>query len=106
MQATSIFHDDVLDASSYFLKSAVDRVTREDVEFIVDLRARIEQLQLGARMLMNINDARRLTAFVNSPMYRGRNSTYVSFEPYQVRKWLTLAEQKIATAVASKFDRA
>lgn len=56
-------------------------------------------------MLLNINDARALTALAGVPLYRGRNATYVSIHASFVARWLDLAEKEIADAVASKFDR-
>jgi hypothetical protein len=54
-------------------------------------------------MLVNISDARELTRLAGVPMYRGRNSAYVSFTLFHVDKWLTFAEKSIVKAVAAKF---
>jgi hypothetical protein len=81
------------------------RVTPNELMFFKDLRTRLDRLKPGTRMLLDINSARYLTEFIGTPLYRGRNATYVSFEPYQIEKWLAQADQIIVNAVVSKFDR-
>ena len=104
--ADTIVVDDFVDAATYMNNSPWFRpqASPEDAKFIANIRERVEALKSGTRMLLSIIDARRLTAFIDIPMYRGRNKSYVSFEPYQIRKWVEFGEKKIAAAVASKFD--
>jgi hypothetical protein len=80
-------------------------ITDNDARFAANIRARLTHLKPGTRMVMGIYEARFLSAFCGTPLYRGRNTTYVTLDPELISRWLDIAEKKIAEAVASKFER-
>jgi hypothetical protein len=78
-------------------------LTHNDARFVANMRDRLERIQPGTRILLGIYEARYLSDLAGTPMYKGRNATYVSFTPHLVEKWVAFAEQKLNEAVVSKL---
>lgn len=69
------------------------------------LRRRFELHPKQIEFTVSVDELRRLTAFIGTPLYRGRNSTYMTVQRLFLMRWVVRAEEKIAQAVTSELDR-